>query len=328
MRDPLARGLGAMEPKRARWAAYAVVGALVALALVVPASAHAAARPGTLAVGVLAVVPSPARVTEHATLTVAIELASSANVKQVYFTFCQITYSECYLPITMSPAPGNWYNGTTLPMANYDRMNVGSQAGFNITVVFTDNSTESEPALPNAFPTLPLAQLAGNGEWVFQMQVAPLVFGLSGVVVDAATGAAVAGAQVDVTPGNVTPVTTGASGAFAFSGLTNGSYTISVTRSGYSNASTSVTIAGSNATKEVALSNSSQPTKPPPNVHTQPALALFGTPLGIAAVALPVAVALGVAVALARQSRRKGGGGAEATDAAPGAAESGPGASE
>ncbi len=86
---------------------------------------------------------------------------------------------------------------------------------------------------------------------------------LNGTVTNASSGAAIAGATVTLT--GVGSKTTNSSGAYSWTGLTAGTYNISVSATGYSGQSSSVTInAGSTATKNFALtpSDTQAPTTP------------------------------------------------------------------
>lgn len=235
-----------------RWRGAAL--ALTGLLLLGLAGGAAAQAPRASSTSVVTIYQST-YVTEQENFTVWMQVGNTANIQFVYFTFCQLTNSQCYLPVIMKPHGGGWYVGSTNPMSTYHGMTVGVQAGYNITIDFTDNSTQVEPTYPNPFTNLTLGQTL-TGEYMFVMSVSPNVYGLSGVVDDAATGAAVAGASVTLAPGGLT-TTTSSSGAYAFSQLVNGSYTVSVSGAGYRNISQPVTIAGGNAVQNIEVSSSS-----------------------------------------------------------------------
>jgi hypothetical protein len=197
--------------------------------------------------------------TAQSTMTISMQLSSAANIQFVYFTFCQLTSPVCYTPVVMAPQASNWFVGTTKPMTNYSGMTPGVRAGYNITIEFTDNSTITEPQLPNAFSNLTVVTSV-SGEYMFEVTVRPQVFDLGGVVTDSATGAGIAGATVALSPGGNSTVTSG-TGGYAFSNLFNGTYTVSVTVGGYSSTSARVVVAGQSQVKNFALTNPNAPSK-------------------------------------------------------------------
>lgn len=249
----------------------------------------------------LAITQSPGLITEQSALTVSMELASTTNVVQVWFTFCQLTSSVCYTPVTMNPTGGNWYVGVTKPMSSYNGMNPGVRAGYNITIVYLDNSTFSEPAMPNSFTNLTVAKTI-VGSFEFEMMVSNPVYGLAGHVSDGSNGSAVSGANVTVRSANVTNSTsTDAAGNYAFAGLPNGTYTLTVTENGFPSTSKTVVVAGHNAELNVTLA---APGSSGPGA-SQPAGNLLGSMYGWAVVGAIVIVAAVVAALLAVRSRRK-----------------------
>ncbi len=194
-------------------------------------------------------------ITEQGRLTVSIQLASTANVTDVGFTFCRMSNSVCYNPILMKPEASNWYVGSSNPMTDYDGMTVGISAGFNITVNYADNSTQNWPSLPNQFPNLTLSQLLGFDppENVYVITVENQLYDVSGTITNATTGQPVAGANVSLTPSNATPTITSSSGAYAFSSIANGSYTLTVKDPGYPTFTQAVSVSGQDATDNVHL---------------------------------------------------------------------------
>ena len=294
----------------ARWASLSLVAVLLVGGL---SGAAAAPRPHVTAARVLAITQSPMTVGETDTVTVSLQVNDTSNIQQIYFTFCQLTSSRCYLPVVMTPQASNWFVGTTEPMTAYPGMNPGVSAGYNITLLYTDNSTSFEPSVPNAFSNLTLATTV-TGEYVFKVTVATPTYGLSGRVYDSASGSGVAGATVSLSPGNATAVTTDATGAYAFAPMPNGSYTIWVNRSGYLNSSLSVLITNASVVKDVGLTASAVP-----KAHTEPQspFGFLSTPVGmLAIVALLVVVAV-VVIALARRGRSRRGGPASPPSGSP-----------
>jgi hypothetical protein len=292
-RGPARVGLGLML------GAFVMVGCLL---IAGAGHATAPARARTAATTVLSIYQSPGRVVEQSRFTVYMELASTANIKQVYFTFCQLSSALCYLPVTMTPAGGNWFAGTTNPMTSYHGMVVGVRAGYNITIEYNDNSTFYEPALPNAFSNLTIATSI-TGEYMFQMTVSDHVYNLSGQVTDRASGAPLAGATVALTPGNYSPTTTDAAGGYTFVGVANGSYTLSVSKGGYAVAQSAVTVAGQPVSQNLALTGNQTPVVVTPKGSSP---SFFATPTGYAAIAaIGVAVvAPWVVIAARRRARR------------------------
>ncbi len=249
------------------------------------------------ATNVLAVYQTPDNITEQSNFTVHLQVADSTNVQQVWFTFCQLSSSLCYLPIVMSPGSGNWYAGTSHPMTSYPGMTVGIRAGYNITIVYNDNTTESAPNKQNPVGTLPTAQTI-TGTWEFEMVVADHVYGLSGTVTSLDTHTAVSGATVTLTPGTSRNTTTDATGGYAFAGVLNGTYTVSVTGSGYLTRNVTVVIAGQNSVSDVSLSTHAVPDQ-------GGASGFFTSPVGLGAIALLAILVLVVLVAFLRSRKKK-----------------------
>ncbi|MCI4321713.1 MAG: carboxypeptidase-like regulatory domain-containing protein, partial [Thermoplasmata archaeon] len=240
----------------ARWAIVPL------LALLVLGSVVAAPAPKIASGPVLAITQST-RVSEQQAFTVSVQVADPANVTDAYFLFCQLTSSVCYLPVTMTLHGTNWFVGTTKPMSSYHGMAPGVVAGYNISLDYRDGVNLTYPSLPNTFGNLTVATTVVN-EYMYEMSVAPLVFGLSGVVHDSSTGAAVAGATVTLanSSGATNSTTSGSTGAYSFGSLPNGTYQLSVSEHGYETSSQSVTIAGLTATANVPLTNTTS--KPHP----------------------------------------------------------------
>jgi hypothetical protein len=200
-------------------------------------------------------------VTEPGNFTVSIQVANPANVQYAYFTFCQLSSPLCYLPVTMTLHGTNWFAGTTKPMYDYHGMTVGVSAGYNITIVYQDNSTFTEPSVPNAFSNLSVSQSV-TGEYMFEMTVRPQVFAIGGSVSNRSTGSPIPGAVVRLSPGTNTS-TTSSTGAYSFSGLLNGTYTVAVVESGYRNESMVVQLSGRDAVQNIQLTpNTSASTNP------------------------------------------------------------------
>ncbi|HEY6238942.1 MAG TPA: carboxypeptidase-like regulatory domain-containing protein [Thermoplasmata archaeon] len=275
-----------------------LLGGTAGVALLQPASA---ALPSAVAL-----YQSPGNITEQGTLSVHLQVTDSTDIQQVYFTFCQLTSSECYLPVVMAPQGGNWFVGTTNPMTAYPDMKVGVRAGYNITILLNDNSTVYEPNLPNQFGNLTLAQSV-TGEYMFAMTVSDHVYALSGTVTSVATGAGVAGVNVTLTPGPSRVTTTDSVGTYTFDAVANGTYTVSVAGAGYLGSNVTVAIAGQDVVRDVQLSHDAIP----PDNGGSPSnggLGILTTPLGLGALATVVAlVALLGLVAYSRSTKKKGG---------------------
>jgi cytochrome c-type biogenesis protein len=240
--------------------------------------------------------------TEQENFTVSLEVANTTNISFVYFTFCQLSSPVCYSPVAMNATGGNWYSGTTNPMSTYDGMTVGVHAGYNITVLYDNGSTVTAPTVPNLFTNLTIAQSV-SGEYMFEMTVAPTLYDLTGLVADAVTSVGIDGATVALVPGGLT-TTTNATGAYAFTGILNGTYTLSVSAPGYETTNETVTIANANGVQNVPL-YAGTGTAPPGTGGGgggSPSL-LGGLDAWLIAAAVVVIVALGALVAW---TRRKG----------------------
>jgi hypothetical protein len=241
-----------------RLASSLVAVALLACALL-PLGAATPIRRAASGPTVLDILQGPNRITEHSGMTVSVEISEPSKVHFAYYTFCRLGNAVCYAPpITLLPRAGSdWFVGTTQPMANYTGMVIGEQAGYNITIQYTNNVNVTEPSNPNPFTNLSIAQSV-SGEYLFAMTVESNVYDLSGHVYDASTHAPISGASVSIGPAAANQ-TTSSSGAYTFVGLVNGSYTVTVIKSGYYIGTRSTTISGSNATDDLSLSNTSGP---------------------------------------------------------------------
>lgn len=293
-----------MAAPRALW----VLG-VASLLLGAAGAVSASPTPRTSVPEVLAV-HSSAYTIEQASFTVGIEVANPSAVSFAYFTFCQLSSALCYKPVAMAANGSNWFAGTTNLMSSYSGMVVGVRAGYNITIDFSNNTNVTEPALPNLFPSQTIATEV-TGEYMFQMTVGPNLYSVSGVVKNSASGAGVAGATVAVTPGN-NSTTTDASGAYTLGGLPNGTYTLSISRSGYTTTTQGVTISGQNAQQNVPISNGTGGTTAPSGHGATSAWS--GTDLWIA-VGVAVIVVVGLLAALLM--RRGRGGPGRAAGASP-----------
>jgi hypothetical protein len=266
-----------------------------------PGASAGAARPRSTQI--LAVEDSPYIVTQHNAVTISMEVSSAANIKDVYFTFCQLTDSVCYLPITMALTGANWYVGSTLPMTSYPGMKVGVHGGFNITINYDDGTNGTEPSMPNQFHNLSIAQTV-TGEYMFVMVVSNPAYGLTGQVVNDTSGASIPGAIVTVSPGNNTTVTTNSAGAFSFPYLVNGTYTLSATATGYQSYSTKIVISGQDVVQNVRLT-SPLTTNHKGSGSNGSGTGFFGTTLGMVSVAVVIVVVVLIGAALLLWTRRR-----------------------
>jgi len=247
------RGLTGMG----RVAGVAAVGSL--LLLLGLAGGVAAHSPRPAWTGAVSIYQTP-YVTEQSNFTVHLKVVNASTISFVFFTFCQLTAPQCYRPVAMLPQGNNWYVGTTLPMTSYHGMTVGASAGYNISIEYKNNTNVTEPSLPNKFTNLTVAY-AVSGYNCFEMTVRDHLYGLSGIVSNSTSGKAIVGASVALTPGNTTPVLTNASGAYSFSGVANGTYSLKVSAAGYPSTSESITIVGQSAVQNVGLTNATTPPK-------------------------------------------------------------------
>jgi carboxypeptidase family protein len=228
--------------------------------IVLPAGAVSQAPEGALA-DVLSVLQS-SNVTAQGKLTVSLKLSDPSNVSIMFFTFCQLPPgSLCYTPVVMASQGTGWFVGTTPPMTAYPKMTVGVKAGYNISIDYKSGVNLTEPTVPNPFGNLTVAPTV-TGELVFEMSVVDVPHELSGAVRDAATGRGLAGATVSVSPGNTPATTTSSTGAYFFSGLLDGNYSLSVSANGYQTGSATVSISGRNVTQNITMSNNTTPVNP------------------------------------------------------------------
>ncbi|MHB8352116.1 MAG: carboxypeptidase-like regulatory domain-containing protein [Thermoplasmata archaeon] len=286
-----------MSPMRAGFAAWAVA---VLFLLAAPAGIGAQA-PHTASVGVLAIYQS-SYVPEQGNFSVSMEVADAANVHFAYFTFCQLSSPLCYLPVSMAHQGGNWFVGTTKPMSQYNGMIVGVRAGYNITIEYNNNTNVTEPSVPNPFTNLTVAQSV-TGEYMYQMTVMNQLYGLSGGVSDAATGRAISGANVTVTPG-IGSVRTGTSGGYSFAGIANGSYTLSASAPGYRSTTETLVIDGRNAVQDLALTNATSPVRSSHPTLAGTVATLLTSPIGLGLLAVIVVAVAWVAITRSKSGQK------------------------
>lgn len=302
------RAAGYRTPRRIPGAWLPMVTVLAMLLVGSVGGVTAAPTRPTTATTILAVTQNPAVVTPLNSMTVSAQLSSSANLRLVYFTFCQLDPPYvCYNPVTMTASSGNWYTGTTKQISMYYELGVGKRAGYNITIVYTDNSTSTEPQATSHYANLSIAQ-SQTGEYMFEITIANPVYNLTGHVLDAAKGTPVTGATVTATStGTPVSATTDGNGAYRLPGLANGTYSISASSPGYHSQTSSVKIAGKDQVQDLRLSNSATG---PGNGTTGPGgskAGFFSTTSGVETLAVVGAiVAVGVIAALAMVIRKRG----------------------
>jgi hypothetical protein len=239
-----------------------VAAAAIAASLLVLIAGGAVAAPPRASSGEILAIYQSAHITEHQRFTVSVEVASTTGIQFVYFNFCQLSSPVCYAPVAMTLHAPNWYVGTTNPMSSYYNMLPGALAGYNITIVYSDNHNITVPAFPNAFSNLTVATEVGSGWYMFEMTVSNLTFNLTGEVQDSATSAALSGAHLTLNPGNGTVVTSGATGAYSFRDVPNGTYRLEATHPGYRTTNQTVVVSGRDTVQDVPLANASTPGSP------------------------------------------------------------------
>jgi hypothetical protein len=281
-----------------RWVTRLGVVPVVVVLLLIGA-VHAVPAPKTVTGGVLAITQS-SRVSEQQSFTVSVQVADPANVTQAFFLFCQLTSSKCYLPVPMTLHGTNWFVGTTNPMTSYRGMSPGVVAGYNVSLDYRDGVNVTYPSLPNPFTNLTISTTV-TGEYMFEMSVAPMGFGLSGVVHDSATGKALSGASVSLlnSSGSTNSTTTASTGGYSFAGVSNGTYQLTVSAPGFQTSSESLKVAGQSTQANFALTNPSEQGPPPAKSGwsaglTQPVV--LGSIVGV--------VVLGLAALLVYRRRR------------------------
>ena len=129
----------------------------------------------------------------------------------------------------------------------------------------------------------------------------PNTHSVSGYVYKTGTSTGISGATLTATPGSLS-ATTDSSGHYSISGLADGTYSIAVSASGYQGNTVSVTVSGSDATKNIELSATGQST-PPPDDGGRSASTLSG-PV-VAGVMVAIVAAIGAVVILQVMKRKK-----------------------
>ncbi|MCI4341441.1 MAG: carboxypeptidase-like regulatory domain-containing protein [Thermoplasmata archaeon] len=284
---------------RAGFGAAAVATAILVLLTGGAAGAQHSHRPLSNVVGI----SQSSYVTEQGNFTVTMEVASTANIQFVYFTFCQLSSPLCYRPVVMTLHGQDQYVGTTNPMYDYNGMTVGVRAGYNITIEYASGVNATEPTEPNPFGNLTIAQSV-TGEYMFQMTVMNQLYRLSGVVTDSATGQGISGARVTVSPGNDSPTTTNSVGAYSFPSLPNGTYTVSATASGFPTSNSTVPISGGDTVKDITMQGGS--INHPSSGNKAAGGNFLTTPLGLGlVVGVPAVIVAGALMAVTKSRKAK-----------------------
>lgn len=310
-------------PSEGRSAARRCLAAVALVSLMLAAIAPAAAAPSPrVGASELVAIHQSAYTIEQANFTVGIELSDAAAVSKAWFTFCQLSQPLCYNPVFMTQNSTHWYSGSTNLMSSYNGMVEGVHAGYNITVQFVNGTNLTAPSVPNTFSALTVAQEVCAptpcvGAYMFEMTVGPNLYSVSGTVKDATTGAALAGATVSVSPGS-NSTTTSASGGYTLGGLTNGTYTLSISDGGYRTTTQGVTINGQDAVQNVPLSNGTGTSVPPSQGAPVSAWSGYLPWIALGAVVIVVLAVLGVLFL------RRRGGGSQAAGPSAGSSARGP----
>ncbi|HEV2165957.1 MAG TPA: carboxypeptidase-like regulatory domain-containing protein [Thermoplasmata archaeon] len=281
--------------------------AFVALSVLVSLGGVLGEHPSAAATGIVTIEQSP-RVTEQGNLTVSVEVGAGASVHFAYFTFCQLVAPYvCFNPIALAHHNATWFVGMTKSMSSYQGcpgpcMPPGAQAGFNVTVEYTNGTNVTEPTSLNSYPGLTVVKSVA-GYFEYQMTVAPTTYSLSGVVSDSHSGTALAGARVTLTPSNQTVATnsTGSTGTYQFTGLPNGTYSLSASANGHETANVTVEIAGASVVKNLPLLNR---TGSPGHPVAPSYGAFFSTPIGLASLAAVGAIVVIAAVVAYSRSKK------------------------
>jgi len=87
-------------------------------------------------------------------LTAYVQFTDTSKIKSVMMHFCKLKPGLiCYMPIDMTSAGSGWYKGTTGTMKSYS-IAAGSVGGFNVTVTYTDSTSDEIPHVPNEFSNM------------------------------------------------------------------------------------------------------------------------------------------------------------------------------
>jgi hypothetical protein len=288
---------------------------LVLAATLVPTVGHAsAARPHPATGGYFQDLNATSlRPHLNSALTVSVEIADITGLQSIDFTFCSITAQVCFLPTGMVPeqAGSHWYQGTTLVLSKYTHMAVGTMAGFNITVRYTNSTNASIPASsggqPVSFANITAVQAIAAGDYYFEVVVAPPAFGVSGTVTNATTGAPVAGASVSLDTTPASTGTTDAHGAFSWSGVPVGNYTLTVSASGYATRTEPLQVSSAPVVQNVSLSSSKSGGPPSSGSGGGSSDTFFGLPATDAFIGIGLAGAVVVAVLVVAMRPKRGG---------------------
>lgn len=278
---------------RVAWIAAALI-ALSAIPGAFAAHVPSAVQPAETWTGVISVVQTPAWVTEQSAFTVNLEVADASEVANVSYTFCQLTSSLCYThPVVMTSNGSNWFAGTSLPMTGYPGMLVGISAGYNISINYQNGTLIYEPSgSTSGFAGVEVAQSV-TGENLFEVTVRNAVYTISGQVTEQATGNPVAGANVSLVGTGTNYTTSSSSGSYSFSNLLNGTYQLTVSKSGFHMNPETVKLRGKSTVQNAALTNASVPLPPPssktaPTVLGLPQAEAFGLIGGVVAIVVIV----------------------------------------
>jgi len=192
--------------------------------------------------------------------------------------------------VTLSFSPGS-YSATTDSSGHYVVSGVSSGA-YSVTMTASGyQSASGSVTVSGADATKDFEMsVSSSGNRV-----------ISGYVYKTGTTTGISGATLTATPGSLS-ATTDSMGHYTISGLADGTYSIAVSASGYQGNTVSVTVSGSDATKNIELSATGQST-PPPDDGGRSASTLSG-PV-VAGVMVAIVAAIGAVVILQVMKRKK-----------------------
>jgi len=123
---------------------------------------------------VLSAYHTPEKLDYEKSITAYIRLNNVTLIKEVKLKLCQVEPTfKCFYPtLAMSAAGSGWYKVTTGTMKSYGITGAG-KGGYNITVNYTDGTSDSVPHKPNEFSNRTVVDAQGASFFTFTIESPP-----------------------------------------------------------------------------------------------------------------------------------------------------------
>jgi len=122
---------------------------------------------------VLSVYHTPEKVDYEKPITIFIRLNDVSKVKNIRVKVCQIEPGfKCFPEMEMTSRGSGWYNVTTSSMKGYGISQPG-KGGYNITINYTTDTSDSVPHKPNEFSNMTVVEIQGKSFFTFNIESPP-----------------------------------------------------------------------------------------------------------------------------------------------------------